>query len=237
MWRTCDAKFLCWFSGMLWSFVTSLSLPNEDFGRMNKRWNPDCRSTFQGSEYSIWATNHWKVGRKSGFNLLFILPKSSFGEHIFNTSGTNAIARLARTLFNASRTPALDTLFNTDAAMVLSHTHLHAIITLWVGQTHRLSLSWTDTLSCYHHLAKLSWKDTSSMIRHAIIIAKLSWTDSEFDWHIDMLSTSACYLQLYPSKHFSREWVLDLGYEPLKSISKIWISSFVPSSKIFVWGA
>jgi hypothetical protein len=39
------------------------------------------RSTFQGSEYSIWATNHWKVYRKSGFHLLFHLPKSSFGEH------------------------------------------------------------------------------------------------------------------------------------------------------------
>jgi hypothetical protein len=28
-----------------------------------------------------------------------------------------------------------------------------------------------------------------------------------------------------------------LGYEPLKSQSKIWISSVVPPSKIFVWGA
>jgi len=38
--------------------LTSLPLPNEDFGRMNKRCNPDVRSTFQGREYSIWATNH-----------------------------------------------------------------------------------------------------------------------------------------------------------------------------------
>jgi hypothetical protein len=38
-------------------------------------------STFQGREYSIWAKNHWKVYRQSGFHLLFILPKSSFGEH------------------------------------------------------------------------------------------------------------------------------------------------------------
>jgi hypothetical protein len=35
-----------------------LSRPNEDFGRRNKRGNPDFRSTFQGREYSIWATNH-----------------------------------------------------------------------------------------------------------------------------------------------------------------------------------
>jgi hypothetical protein len=39
------------------------------------------------------------------------------------------------------------------------------------------------------------------------------------------------------SKHFSRAWVLDLGYEPLKSQSKIWTPSLVRPSKIFVWGA
>jgi hypothetical protein len=44
-------------------------------------------------------------------------------------------------------------------------------------------------------------------------------------------------LQSALSKHFSRTWVLDLGYEPLKSQSKIRISSFVHPSKIFVWGA
>ncbi len=67
---------------LMLSFIKSLSLPNEDFGRRNKRWNQDFRSTFQGCEYSIWATNHRKVSRKSWFHhLLFILPKSSFGEH------------------------------------------------------------------------------------------------------------------------------------------------------------
>ncbi len=47
----------------------------------NKRWNLTFRSTFQGREYSIWTTNNWKFIRKSGFHLLFLLPKSSFGEH------------------------------------------------------------------------------------------------------------------------------------------------------------
>jgi len=40
-------------------------------------------STFQGREYSIWATNHLKVSRKYGFTLLSIRPESSFGEHKF----------------------------------------------------------------------------------------------------------------------------------------------------------
>ncbi len=60
--------------------IENLSIPNEDFGRRNKRWNQDFEgSTFQGREYSIWATNHWKVLRKSWFHHLFLLPQSSFG--------------------------------------------------------------------------------------------------------------------------------------------------------------
>ncbi len=58
-----------------------LWLPNEDFGRFDNRWNQDVRSTFQGREYSICAKKRCKVNRKSWFHLLFILPKSSFGEH------------------------------------------------------------------------------------------------------------------------------------------------------------
>ncbi len=53
--------------------------PNEDFGRMNKRWNPDFRLTFQWFVSQIEYSRPWKVLRKSGFHLLFILPKSSFG--------------------------------------------------------------------------------------------------------------------------------------------------------------
>ena len=39
------------------------------------------------------------------------------------------------------------------------------------------------------------------------------------------------------SKHFSRVWVPDLGYETLKSASKTHSEMFVRPSKIFVWGA
>ncbi len=39
-------------------------------------------STFQGREYGIWATNRGKVlHSKSAFHLLFLLPKSLFGDH------------------------------------------------------------------------------------------------------------------------------------------------------------
>ena len=71
-WKTHSSA--CYHHLVLW-------LPNEDFGRMNKRGNHVFRSHFQGREYSIWAKNRWKVSRQSGFHLLFILPKSSFGEH------------------------------------------------------------------------------------------------------------------------------------------------------------
>ena len=74
----CD---VCWFTGMLWSFVTTLCSPNEDFARMNKRWHAHFRGTFQGCEYLIWAKIHWKLLRNDTANRLFRFPKSSFGEH------------------------------------------------------------------------------------------------------------------------------------------------------------
>jgi len=39
------------------------------------------------------------------------------------------------------------------------------------------------------------------------------------------------------SKHFSRAWVLDLGYKSLKSASKTHSETLVRPSQIFVWGA
>jgi len=50
---------------------------------MNKRWNPDFRLTFQWLVAQIEYSRPWKVLRKSRCHLLFILPKSSFGEHKF----------------------------------------------------------------------------------------------------------------------------------------------------------
>ncbi len=70
-----DSMTMCMSNSQLYPSQTKI------FGWMNKRWNPDVRSTLQGRECSIWATNRWKVSRNSGFHLLFILPKSSFGEH------------------------------------------------------------------------------------------------------------------------------------------------------------
>jgi len=55
----------------------TLSLPNEDLGRRNKRWNVDFRSPFQGREYSIWATNHWKGLRKIRISS-FVPPSQIF---------------------------------------------------------------------------------------------------------------------------------------------------------------
>jgi hypothetical protein len=59
--------------------IKNLCSPNEDFGRRNKRWNPDFRLTFQWFVAQIEYSRPWKVLLKSGFHLLFLLPKSSFG--------------------------------------------------------------------------------------------------------------------------------------------------------------
>jgi len=55
----------------------------KDFGRRNKRWVPDFRMYFQLFVAQIEYSRPWKVIRKVAFHLLFILPKSSFGEHKF----------------------------------------------------------------------------------------------------------------------------------------------------------
>ncbi len=59
--------------------VRNLCSPNEDFGRIDKRWNPDFRYTFQWVVAQIEYSHPWKVHRKSWFHLLSVLPKSSFG--------------------------------------------------------------------------------------------------------------------------------------------------------------
>ncbi len=61
------------------SFFPNVCSPNEDFGRSDKHLRVRLRSTFQGCEYSIWATHPWKVLRKRALKCLSDLPKSSFG--------------------------------------------------------------------------------------------------------------------------------------------------------------
>jgi hypothetical protein len=67
---------------LLLLFVNSpmVCSPNEDLGRIYKRWNPDFRYTFQWFVAQIEYSRPWKVlPSKSGFPRLFPIPKSSFG--------------------------------------------------------------------------------------------------------------------------------------------------------------
>ena len=60
--------------------VGTVCSPNEDLGRRNKRWGAHFRLSFQRFVAQIEYSRPWKVlPSKSGFHLLFILPKSSFG--------------------------------------------------------------------------------------------------------------------------------------------------------------
>ena len=97
----------------------------------------------------------------------------------------------------------------------------------------------TDTSLCYHYMSRKSY------------VVMLS--SCELYMHIIMLARACYHLVSLPlpnedfgrmdkrwkcgfrRKYFSRSLVLDFGYEPLKTRSKIRISSFVHPSKIFVW--
>ena len=60
MWGVCFSRML----SLLWSFVTTLCSPNEDFGTMNERWNVDFWLTFQWFVAQIKYSHHRKVRRK-----------------------------------------------------------------------------------------------------------------------------------------------------------------------------
>ncbi len=77
----------------------TLCSPNENFGKLNKPIDETFRSTFQGREYLIWATNRWKVLRKDSSNVSFSLPKSSFGEHKLLNHFSYKGKRKNRTMF------------------------------------------------------------------------------------------------------------------------------------------
>ncbi len=49
---------------LIYAFHAALWPQNEDFGRQDKRSGVHFQSTFQGCEYSIWATRPWKLHRK-----------------------------------------------------------------------------------------------------------------------------------------------------------------------------
>ncbi len=69
------------FSGMLLSFVTTLCSQKKIFDGWTNLSDRVLKSTFHIREYSIWATDHWKVLWNAGPKCLFCHPKSSFGEH------------------------------------------------------------------------------------------------------------------------------------------------------------
>ena len=107
--------------------LTSLSLSSDYFGRIDKRWTPDVRSTFQG---------RWKVLRKRILKDSFGLPKSSFGEHEAGQTHRHAIIMLSS--FYHHLVSLTD-----DTKLWVGQTHQHAIIILWLDSCVQLA--------CYHH--------------------------------------------------------------------------------------
>jgi hypothetical protein len=180
-WPVChrkQSKEACEFDRHIIMLSSSLCSPNKDFGRRKKH---DSRP--------------WNVLRKSASYLLFILPTSSFGEHNFRLTFRWFVAQISNHALEKCflRNPhfifcsSFQNHLLEGVILRVRQTHYHAIIILWVWQTHRGMLSsscdsscefdrhigacylhlvnLTYTSSCYHHL--VSSTDTSG---HAIII-------------------------------------------------------------------
>ncbi len=97
----------------------------------------------------------------------------------------------------------------------------------------RFRMFFRSTFQGHEYLiwAKNRWKVLRKRIlKHWFVLRKFIHAKRRF-WKAEQQMEAGF------SKHFSRAWVLDLGYESLKSQSKSRISSVVHPSKIFVWGA
>ncbi len=117
----------------IWATLILCS-PDEDFGRIDKRGNPDFRSTFQGREYSFWATNHWKGLLNSGVPLLSILPKSSFGREQFEKRFENTFPDVWTTFQNL-RLGSMDSVYWISDCLFAIR---------WIGRWYRRVARYTD---------------------------------------------------------------------------------------------
>jgi len=135
-------------------------LPKRRFGRMNRWWNPDFRLTFHCFQWLVAQIEYsrpWKVLRKSGFHLLFLLPKSSFGmDNIpYDMLSCNIMLRLG-----------LVTL--TDKA---SCYHVECYIHIGIRPISRGS---TDTSACHHHVSSTDISACGSAGSHARSLTRWS---------------------------------------------------------------
>ncbi len=168
--------------------------------------NPDFRYTFQCFVSQIEYSRPWKVLRKSGFRLLSILPKSSFGRDKFYGSQTK-ILEGQKTAQNA-----FSTHFSTFSSQ-------NRVLTPWkVLRKH--------VLKGFATFEIVGWP---TVWEHKLVKGWAFMLPKRRFWKAEQTVRNIF------STHFSRTWVLDLGEESLKSASKRCSGWFVRPSKIFVW--
>ncbi len=143
-----------------WKTLRNLCSPNEDFGRPNKRWSPYFRLTFQWFVAQIEYSRPWKVLRKSGFHLLFLLPKSSFGRDkiphfIFCSSFPNLRLGVINVLYKSQDDDRAWRSISQDDSIWRCVCRSSSQI-MWLAPKasswyHHLAMA--KCSSCYHHLA------------------------------------------------------------------------------------
>jgi hypothetical protein len=121
---------------------------------------------------------------------------------------------IRHTLYDTHRHPELSDSAEDDVRMTMC---LYVCRNAIASLTALLSLLRTQS-SCYH-LVTSTYMFGDCVIRH---------------WKV-LPSKSTFHLWFIPPKSSSGNSDIDLGYESLKTRSKIRISSFVHPSKIFVW--
>jgi len=211
------------------NIVLKLWSPNEDFGRMNKRWNADFRSTFQGRECVTLCMLHWLHCSTQCSCPLFDnppfhrIPKHSNHESWFTF--------WLFALNNFWLIQVFVCFFIRFFYISTCSANIRIIICI------RVAVTWcTARLSSRPH-PPLPPNNLNNVVNLCSPNEDFGRPDKHFTPPKRRFWTVGRTFQNAFSKHFSRAWVLDLGYESLKNASKTHSERLVLPSKIFVWGA
>jgi hypothetical protein len=231
--------------------ASKITPPKRRFWKNEQKMKCGFSSTFQGREYSIWATNRGKVlPSKSAFHLLFILPKSSFGEHKnalwmvgsdFHNLRLGGVkferhvgditmwrGRYARSLRTGMRPLTLAGIppFSHLLAHTLFHTDWYAHSRLTHTDS-RTVVSSTDTSACY--LLLVSSTATSACYLHLVSSTDTS-TSCESDRNIGIL-----FILWVRQTHWHAIFILWVRQTHRHAIFILWVRQTHQHAIIFLW--
>ena len=219
-------------------------LPKRRFWKDEQNVNCAFRGTFQGCDFLIWATKHWKASRKlclpnedfrwlnepfdESFRHAFQEPETRFGRLVI----VKCFEKTHRTVRSAIENLRLGSIKNSHFIFCSSFQNLR------LGGINVRSISQIHNA---HSVVACCTDGFTKHIKHAMYVMCWFFWDAMFFCNNFMLpkrrflKAEQSFGNVF-SKHFSNGRRQNLVLTPLKRTSKRRSEMFVRSSKIFVWG-